>query len=238
MLCLGQCLGKRSCRTGSTLTAKENAMKIFTTLALIPTLVLVTGCTRTVPTITEFTATPQSFCVIPNKVLVKWNVIGSASRTITADTTVEGIPVDPDPAGSTEVIVNTAPTTFTLTAVNTEGTTTELESVGQLTGTREYALGGAAECVDGRLVRTVSVLEDEYSREVVVRSLSVPAGALGTEVFVQGPGGSVSVPALGSVPFGGPLVGNWTISLTPTPRCTPVMGTDALLSLKAEVGCP
>ena len=99
-------------------------------------------------------------------------------------------------------------------------------------------MGGEATCVGGRLQRSLSVSDDEYSREVVVRSLRAPAGLL-EQYDVQGPGGSVTLRGGGPpVPFSGPLVGTWTIIRTVSPPCTATAGGRFLIGMLAEVGCP
>lgn len=216
-------------------------MRYLTLICLLVVILLSCTASRcTTPTIISFTAGPKSFCQLPQRITVKWQVVAQ-TITLKADppTPELSAPRTVDPNGSLDVEVN-ANTTFTLTASLEGQSATKVEMVSRLTGEKEYALGGLATCQGGRFVHRIEVLEDEYSRDVVIRSLTNPGSQL---ITVQGPRGATTISPLATsgVLNGSPLVGGWTITSTPNSPCssgTTSAPDTALIGLKASVGCP
>lgn len=185
------------------------------------------------PSIVSFMVRPKGFCSFPQTIVVQWQAAG---QTIRLDADPRVIAEEVAATGSRDVTVSSDPTTFTLTAAVGSTTATRTESVSRLTGSRFYALGGLAECQGSYLVRTIDVLDDEYSRDVVVRRIRNTGT---TQLEIQSPGGATTIPPLGTgaIPRS-PLVGTWTMRTLPLTPCNPLEGGSGLIGVEVEIGCP
>lgn len=196
---------------------------------------LLTACTR--PSITSFSARPESFCAIPQRITLQWQAAGQTIRLESRPTSAPGSEIV-EPSGSRERTVDTEATTFTLTAISGSASTDRRATVSRLTGTRTYALGGIARCQGGRLVRQVEVLEDRYASSVVVGRLR---NRDTVAILVEGPGGrSAMIEPLGfsDMFIGSALVGTWTMVKTVIPACDPTASVGGGVAVEADVGCP
>lgn len=213
-------------------------------------LILLLGCTTLFacakPIVNSFTVSPKNFCILPQTITARWSATGD-SVSLDATPQPASLPLTVEDTGSRDIRINSEPTTFTVTAKKGRDTAQRVETVRRLTGNRHYTLWGPATCSEGRLVARVEVLEDEYSRDVVVKRIS-NSGI--TEVSVQGPRGSTVIPALSSSDLvgGSPLVGAWTIVATVDPPCEisrggtveggGAEGGPRFAGVDVEVGCP
>jgi hypothetical protein len=202
-------------------------------IILLTLLLTLSGCK---PVILSLSASPMNFCSLPQRITVSWSAQGETFR-LSASPAASGLASEIVASnGSRDVTVNADSTNFTLTASKGPDSTSQTVRVARTRGAQSYALGGHADCVGGRLVRTVEVSEAESSRGRVVRTI----GNRGTGILtITGPGGrTTNIPALESSDdlSGTPLVGTWTMWQTTTPSCSPTAG-GGLIGVEAVVVC-
>jgi hypothetical protein len=188
----------------------------LSTFLLAVILLTAAGCTPTLR-INQFAVKPKVHCTFPADVNVSWDVVGSETRSLASSPPVSDLPTNPAAKDNLFVPVE-EPTGFALVAKTSRLTITETQSVEQLLGSREYSLGGSAECRGGVFVLNRMVSDDEYSRSVVVTNL---VNYSGFDVNVSGPGGSSgSLSPLSHGMIDGPLVGSWTLTYRPAVPCS------------------
>lgn len=215
----------------------EFVKRVTWIIILIGSVALMPACTSV--GVSSFTVRPKAFCGLPQTITIEWRATGAAFELESSPAVSE---ISPNPSSVTYEGVRMAtveadPTTFTLTATRSSNSVQRRETVSRLTATT-YPLGGEAYCEGGALVRRIEVMEDQYSREVIVRRLTNRAT---TEVSVQSPGGgAVVIPPLGSTDIlsGRPLVGSWILRMTPVAPCAPTREVSGLIEIVAEISCP
>jgi hypothetical protein len=212
---------------------------------LIPVLCCLSSSGCVGARVVRFDVAPRNFCSLPQRVNIDWEGIGSSAELRAAPPVSEIPEADVGLSGSRDVTVNDS-TRFVFTVTASRGSDEESESASLVTGTVDHALGGLADCdAAGNFLLEVEVPATEYTRDVVVRSISNNST---TTVNVSGPGGTVTLPphtAGNTLLDGRPLVGLWTITGN-EPGCAGSRGATAgerepgsvSVAVVVEAGCP